>query len=454
MPNDRALRGLKLALALSALALPACGGDGGAPAPTGTAGMQAAGASGGGAGGAGGMNGGGAGGTAGAGGVSGGSGGSGGAPIGPCAPATALVCSTKIPFPSSIKDTGIFTALPDLSAHSPYAHSFEPNPPLWSNGLAKERLVVLPAGGIIDNSDPKKWVFPEGTLMVKTFFDDSGPNKAPRPIETRFIRRGMDPADPFAQWEFAVYQWNADSTDATLVSFADPAKGTPVAVVIDRMENGKALKLNDGQPFMHDIPSKQDCQSCHNANAKVSGADVIGFDELRLNWKLPGADKTQLEDLVARKVLSTMPTAPAVIVEADPVLARVKAWVQGNCVHCHNGAEGMLDLHPDVFVTNTVNVSSEGAGIMPPDDTWKRVVPKQPELSVLFAQARRSPLPSGPGVQMRMMPPIGVTIADMTRPNPATDSPEYVGQLPPMTAASQVPDDPIADLATWIKSLP
>jgi len=87
----------------------------------------------------------------------------------------------------------------------------------------------------------------------------------------------------------------------------------------------------------------------------------------------------------------------------------------------------MLDLHPDVFVTNTVNVAAEGAGIMPPDDTWKRVVPKQPEISVLFVQARRAPLPNGPGVQMRAMPPIGVAIA---------------------------PADPIADIESWINSLP
>lgn len=374
-------------------------------------------------------------------------------PVGPCAPADALVCSTKIPFPASIKDTGIFTALPDLSKHNAYAHSFAPNPPLWSDGLSKERLVILPAGGIIDNSDPKKWKFPEGTLMVKTFFDDSGPNKTPRPIETRFIRRGMDPADPFAQWEFAVYQWNADSTDAALVSFADPMVSTPVSVVIDRMENGKPLKLNDGMPFMHAIPSKQDCQSCHDANAKVTEADVIGFDELRLNWKLDGAAKTQLADLVDKKVLSTMPATPASIVDDNPVLLRVKNFVQGNCVHCHNGAEGILDLHPDVFVANTVNMDPQGAGIMVPDG-WKRVVPKEPEKSVLFVQARRSPIPSGDGVQMRAMPPIGVAIAEMTRPNAATDPPAYMGQLPPMTSAGQVPDDPIADIAAWIESLP
>jgi hypothetical protein len=338
--------------------------------------------------------------------------------------------------------------------HQSNAHSFEPNPPLWSDGLAKERLLILPAGASIDNSDPAKWKFPMGTLMVKSFFDDGGPGKARRPIETRFIRYGQDPVDPFQKWEFAVYQWNAAGTDATLISFDDPMKTTPAQVVVDRMENGKPLRLNDGAPFTHDIPSKQDCQACHDTNAKVTEADIIGFDELRLNWKLPGSAKTQLETLVEQKILSTLPAAPVTIVEADPVLGRVKAWIQGNCVHCHNGAEGTLDLHPDVFVASTVNMASEGAGIMVPSDMWKRIVPKQPELSVLFVQARRAPLPTGPGVQMRAMPPVGVAIADMTRPGPLTDPPQYAGQLPPMTLPSLVPDDPLADLATWINGLP
>lgn len=422
--------------ALAGFALPACSDSGNTPAggaagtnvggasagsgnmSSGAAGMATGGTTSGGAGGSGGVA---TGGSAGA----GGAGGSGGA-AGPCMPADALICKTTVPFPASIKATGIFTALPDLTKRHANAHYFEPNPPLWSDGMAKERLLILPAGTSVDNSNSAKWKFPDGTVLVKTFYDDSGPSKARRPIETRFIRHGQDPDDPFAQWEFAVYQWNADSTDATLVSFADPSKGTPVQVTIDRMEGGKPLQLNGGQPFTHQIPSKQDCQACHDSNAKTTDADVIGFDELRLNWKLPGSDKTQLEDLVAQKVLTTLPAAPATITNADPVLQRVEGWVFGNCVHCHNGAEGMLDLHPSVFVTNTVNKASAGAGIMPPDDTWKRVVPKMPEKSILFVQARRTPLPQGQGVQMRPMPPVGVEY---------TDAPA------------------IADLQTWINSL-
>ncbi len=360
-----------------------------------------------------------------------------------CTPAAALICNPMIPtLPNSIKDTGIFTALPDLSKHHERAHLFEPNPPLWSDGLSKERLLILPPGAVIDNSDSKKWKFPMGTVFVKNFFDDGGPNKTRRPIETRFIRHLADPNDPFVQWQFAVYKWNADGTDATLIDFSDAMKTTPVQVVVDRMEGGGVLRINNGMPFTHTIPSKQNCGECHDNNAKLTDADIIGFDELRLNWKLPGAATTQLQALHDAKLLSTMPAQPITIVEPNPVLARVKTWVQGNCVHCHNGAEGMLDLRPDGFVANTVNKMTQGSGIMPPSG-WLRVVPKKPEMSVLYVQARRAPLPTGPTVQMRPMPPVGVEVADMNR----------VAPLPTGTMLSQVPTDPIADIATWINSL-
>jgi hypothetical protein len=291
-------------------------------------------------------------------------------------------------------------------------------------------------------------------VFVKTFFDDGGANKAPRPVETRFIRHGQDPTNPFSKWEFAVYQWKPDGSDATLIDFSDPMKTTPVDVVVDRMENGAVLRLNGGQPFTHTIPAKLDCKACHDSNAMVTGTDFIGFDEVRLNWTLPGATKTQLETFVDTKILTTLPAKPVTIVDPNPVLLRVKSFVMGNCVHCHNGAQGMLDLHPDVFVQNTVNMDPAGAGIMPPSTMWKRIVPKQPELSVLFVQARRAPLPMGPNVEMRPMPPVGVEIADMNRPDPMTDPPAYKGMLPPGTLASIVPSDPLADLATWINSLP
>ncbi len=444
-----------LAATLIALAAAACSGPtdatvgiGGASSVAGASGGGAAGSSSSASAGSGGTAGSSDGGFAGSGAGRGAQGGTAG-----CQPAGSLICDSLRPFPASIVDTGVYTALPDTTRHHARALSFEPNPALWSDGLAKERFVIVPAGASIDNSAPQRWQFPLGTIFVKSFYDDGGVNGSRRPIETRFIRRSPDPADPFSEWEFAVYQWNSAGTDAVLVSFDDPMRDTPVEVIVSRLENGKRLEINAGEPFMHSIPGKQQCQACHDANAKVTGADIIGFDELRLGWKREGDEQTQLATLVERRALTTLPGTPASIAEADPVLRRVKAWAYGNCVHCHNGAEGMLDLRPDVFVQNTVNMAAEGAGIMVPDATWKRVVPKQPERSVLFVQARRTPLPSGPGVQMRAMPPLGVAAAEMSRPNAATDPPGGVGQVPPLTLPATVPSDPIADLAAWINGL-
>jgi hypothetical protein len=68
---------------------------------------------------------------------------------------------------------------------------------------------------------------------------------------------------------------------------------------------------------------------------------------------------------------------------------------------------------------------------------------------VLYVQARRVPLLTGAGIQMRAMPPVGVEVAQSNR---ATALPKTATQEAAMVAV--VPEDPIADIATWINSLP
>jgi hypothetical protein len=272
--------------------------------------------------------------------------------------------------------------------------------------MEKQRFLLLPPGKKIDNSDGKRWDFPVGTIFIKTFFDEGG--APPRPIETRLIRRIGGP-DAFDQYDYAVYQWHADGADADLL---DIQKGrTPVMITI------KAL----GAPFVHQIPSREDCGQCHESNGKVAQT-FIGFDELRLGTKLTAAaPHTQLEDL-APLFTQAPPAKPTEIVEADARLLRIKRWVFGNCVHCHNGRPGIFDLHPDMFVANTVDKPAEASGIAPPAN-WKRVVPGKPEMSILFVETRQTMLPTG----LKPMPPVGVA----------------------------VPDAPaLADLKAWIMALP
>jgi len=303
-------------------------------------------------------------------------------------PPGSLLCNPLAALPRTIKETGLFPMAPDLSKRPARLREYAPDPALWSDGLEKQRFLLLPAGKKIDNSDPRRWDFPVGTVFIKTFFDD-GP-AGPRPVETRLIRRVGDAFEPY---DYNVYQWKADGTDATLAEIE--GQRIPVMVTVKKL----------GAPFSHDIPSRQDCGACHDSNAKVA-SPFIGFDELRLHGKLaPGSAKSQLEELADVFMKPVTPVIPE-ITDPDPRLQRIKRWVFGNCVHCHNGSR-VVDLRPEVLVMNTVGKPIDASGITPPAG-WLRVVPGKPEMSIVYVQARRTMLPTG----LRAMPPVGVAVAD------------------------------------------
>jgi hypothetical protein len=345
-----------------------------------------------------------------------------------------LFCNPLGKMPLTIKETGIFPSAPDLSKHPASMFEFLPDPPLWSDGMDKLRFLLLPYGQKINNTDPKQWVFPKGTVLIKTFFDDTGPGGKPRPIETRFIRRIVDPL--YGDYDFYLYKWNAAGTDADLVldnMEGDPNATVDVTITINHMKDGKPFMVNGGKPFAHTLPSRQMCSDCHDENGNNGRQTFIGFDEPRLNSKLtPAAAKTQLQD-ISDKGMLLMParTTPETITDTTNDggrLLRIKRFVFGNCVHCHNGGK-VFDMNPDKFVANTVNKDTESQSVMPPPG-WKRVLPGKPEMSVLYVQARRTPLPPAVGgVRLRPMPPVGVS--DLA---------------PDQTA--------LTDIAAWITSLP
>jgi hypothetical protein len=325
-----------------------------------------------------------------------------------CAAAGAgsLFCNTLGALPKTMKETGLFPGLPDFTKHPASLREYVPDPPLWSDGLDKQRFMLLPEGTKIDNSDSKRWDFPVGTVFIKTFFDEGGTGH--RPIETRILRRIAGP-DAFDQYDYNVYQWRPDGSDADLLDI----EGGRTSVMITI----KSL----GAPFVHQIPSRPDCQQCHDANAKVA-SDFIGFDEIRLNSRLTaGAAHTQLADF-APLFTQAPPATPLEITDPDARLLRIKRLVFGNCVHCHNGGR-LFDLHPDMFVANTVGKMVEASGITAPAG-WLRVVPGKPEMSILFVETRGTMLPTG----LKAMPPVGVAVADAAA---VADLKAWIMALPP-----------------------
>jgi hypothetical protein len=331
----------------------------------------------------------------------------------PSCPAGMLLCAPLGPLPASLRETGL---IPGAAQGEPTrwpgrAHAYAPSPDLWSDGLHKERAILLPEGGRVDNSDAKRWSFPVGTLFIKTFLDD-GP-RGPRPVETRLVRRVASELDPY---EYAVYQWNSDGTDATLLDITGDRR-TRIEITIGTTR------------FPHDLPSRLDCGECHDKNALVASA-FIGFDEIRLNNKLTvAAPRTQLADLAAQGLFTApLPAQAAEIKDPDPVLERVKRFVYGNCAHCHNGdPSAQADFRPDAFAATTIRKPVDASGVSAPKG-WLRVVPGNPEMSVVYVQARGTNLPPS----LREMPQVGVAVR---------------AALPGFKAY-------LDDLRAWIMSLP
>jgi hypothetical protein len=359
---------------------------------------------------------------------------------GDCTPAQpkSLFCDPLRAMPKSLKETGLFPFAPDLGRHPASLIEYSPSPALWSDGLEKQRFLLLPAGKKIDNSDRKKWAFPVGTLFVKTFFDDSGAGGKPRAIETRIIRR-VGEATAFTEYDYYLYEWSPQGDDATLLvddQNGNILKDKPVMVTIKRTDNGQPFAVNGGQPFPHVLPSRQACDDCHLENGKQTQT-FIGFDELRLNSKLTASSaRTQLQDLADAGIFKNPPPSDPVSLPdstnpADP-LPRVKRFVFGNCVHCHYGG-AQFDLRPEVFEQNTVNKDVDPAQSVAPPKGWKRVFPGDPLKSVVYVQTRRTmlPAPTGGGNmnRLRPMPPVGV-------------SDQAVDQAA------------LADMEAWIRSLP
>jgi len=199
--------------------------------------------------------------------------------------------------------------------------SYEPAWPLWSNGSSKDRWLVLPPGEQVDRTSPDRWLFPEGTILFKTFSFD-------RPVETRALRLTEE------GWDYAAWLWRPDGSDAELLegSFATPIEG-----------------------YEHTVPATFECRSCH----EVAPSAVLGYSAVQLDPE-HAIDAVDAQD---RAVLG---------------------FFEGNCVHCHSAAstleDNLLDLRWQHAFDEIVGQPVQGSGQLP----GIRVVPGQPEQSILF----------------------------------------------------------------------
>lgn len=315
---------------------------------------------------------------------------------------------TELP-PRDLVCTGLYA---DIGAKvaAPGVLPYAPAVPLWSDGAEKQRWIELPAGGVIDNTDPNEWIFPIGTKVWKEFSRGGGR------VETRLWQKVHA-----GYWVDGTYLWNADESAATLSSGGD-------------------IALADGS--IYHVPTQDECQKCHRGRTDR----ILGFEEVLLG--LPGASGLTLDALVQEGQLLNPPVSTTLAIGDDGTgaAAPALAWLHVNCgTTCHNDnsssmaySSGMqLRLDPTLLdgqSTAAFDQLTTTVGVAVHATDWSgavRIVAGSPEQSLLYQLITHR----GSGMQM---PPIATNVVD--------DADDAL--IEAWIAAMPVPDPPSAPEGT------
>lgn len=309
-------------------------------------------------------------------------------PIAKAVPQPVIFDPAGIPFPK-LSDYGFFAGGPAHQQPNLRVVPYDLRTPLFSDYALKKRFVWMPEGAgaaVADNGD---FIFPEGAILIKTFYypaDFRQPGHNHTLIETRLLVR-QDSA-----WQAYTYIWNEEQTGAELSIVGDYRS----------MEWIDAQGRSQSVEYL--IPNKNQCRSCHSESGKLMpiGPKLrhLNYDNQLAGWQrvgyLPEAE-------------FGIGAVPAYDDPGQPLAVRARAYLDVNCGHCHR-AEG--PAHTTGMFLNyeetdplrlgwckTPVAAGKGSG-----GRQYGIVPGEPGASILLYRMESN----DPGV---MMPEIGRGIA-------------------------------------------
>lgn len=224
-------------------------------------------------------------------------------------------------FPDRLSETGCFDPS-DPTEPGPGLVSYDVASPLWSDGADKERFMAIPPGTEIEMLQDGDFVFPVGTVLVKTFMLGG------KRVETRLLMRHPD-----GEWGGYTYEWNDAQTDAFL------------------LETSKEVFVS-GQSWR--IPSRADCDSCHTDAANIA----LGPEFIQLNsdhvYASTKRRANQMETLAHIGMIAGLDDQDF---DADQIVRlfglddpqasvedKARSYLHSNCSNCHRpGGPGRSD---------------------------------------------------------------------------------------------------------------
>lgn len=228
-------------------------------------------------------------------------------------------------FESSLSAYGLYEGSPSDLKPSADFHLLELSSVLFTDYARKQRLVKVPAGTQMIRQEDGSIDFPEGTILVKTFFyytDERDTSLGKRIIETRLLIKESD------TWNVATYLWNDGQTDASLRLTGNDM---PVSWI-----NASGVSRST----IYHVPTENECMTCHQSSSSMS---PLGPSLLNLNRMVErdGITINQINHLQSLGILSSFDhsSVPEMVDYknmSNSLSERGRAYLAMNCSHCHN----------------------------------------------------------------------------------------------------------------------
>ena len=226
----------------------------------------------------------------------------------------------------TLSDYRIFQGEPAALVPSADYHLYELSTELFTDYAEKQRLIKIPGGSTITSNGDGLPDFPDGTILVKTFYyynDKRDPAKGKKIIETRLeIKTG-------ANWSVGTYYWNEAQSDAQLIT-------TGINKTINWID-----EEGNGQVISYHIPSNRECSTCHHAAGKIV---PIGpkLRNLNITVERNRENINQLRYFYNVGLLGSgvnpesISKLPGWLDQSHSLDQRARAYLDVNCGHCHN----------------------------------------------------------------------------------------------------------------------
>jgi uncharacterized repeat protein (TIGR03806 family) len=222
-------------------------------------------------------------------------------------------------------------------AYAPSVTPYDLNTPLFSDYAIKERAVWLPPGTQATYDPESSFTFPVGTVLIKSFgFPDDDRKASPLVtwVETRLL------VNTPTGWQTNTYLWDDAQQHATLSN-----AGLSRAVTWIWPDGGV-------MSAQYEVPiAPTQCEECHKYTDQNYVTTIIPIGpkarQLNKSYGYGSGVENELAHWIDAGILGAAPDPsqwPLLPVWDDPttgtVEQRARAYLEGNCAHCHNGIAG------------------------------------------------------------------------------------------------------------------